>query len=240
MFAAGNPFVNAYLHTDWLGKGIFWLLFVLSGITWTILIHKGWMFFHVRRLSNDLLSQFSSEDPLSLQFSRPMKGALLEVPHPLFEIYKSFKAKALAVISRNHLFMIGASFSITDVDLLESEMVVAIRKQIRNLEKHLYLLPTIANLGPFIGLLGTVWGILISFSQMQSRAGNEGLLAGLSLALATTVIGLIIAIPALVGNNYFKNAVRSYAVEMEEFTQQLISSIEIHYSRGDGAKESVH
>ncbi|HSX12838.1 MAG TPA: MotA/TolQ/ExbB proton channel family protein [Chlamydiales bacterium] len=240
MFAAGNPFVNAYLHTDWLGKGIFWLLFVLSGITWTILIHKGWVFFHVKRLSRDLLSQFSHDDPLSLQFNRPVKGVLLEVPHPLFEIYKSFKAKALAIISRNHLFMIGASFSMTDIELLESEMFVAIRKQMRNLEKHLYILPTIANLGPFIGLLGTVWGILISFSQMQSRAGNEGLLAGLSLALATTVIGLLVAIPALVGNNYFKNAVRSYAVEMDEFTQLLISSIEIHYARGEHAKESVH
>lgn len=238
IFAAGNPFVSAYLQTDWFGKGIFWLLFTLSGITWTILVHKGWVFFHVRRLTKDLLSQFSTEDPLSLQFSRPMRGVFLEIPHPFFEIYKSFKAKALAIISRNHLFMIGASFSTTDLDLLESEMFNSVNKQIKKLEKHLYILPTIVTLGPFIGLLGTVWGILLSFSHMSTRVGNEGMLAGLSLALATTVIGLVVAIPALIGNNYFKNALRVSRQEMEDFSHQLLSSIEIHYVRGEHAKET--
>lgn len=240
IFAAGNPFVSAYLQTDWFGKGIFWLLFTLSGITWTILIQKGWMLFQVRQSTRDLLSQFSSEDPLSLQFSRPVQGLFLESPHPFFEIYKSFKAKALAIISRNHLLMIGASFSTTDLDLLEAEMNNAVNQQIKKLETHLYILPTVMNLGPFIGLLGTVWGILLSFSQMQARLGNEGLLAGLSLALATTVIGLVVAIPALIGNNYFKNALRCARQEMEDFSHQLLSSIEIHYARGEHAKESVH
>jgi biopolymer transport protein TolQ len=240
IFAAGNPFISAYLQTDWFGRGIFWLLFILSGITWTILAHKIWVFFHAKKLSKVMLEQFSQENPLSLQFSKPMKGVLLEIPHPLFEIYKSFKAKALAIISRNHLLMIGASFSATDLDLLESELHVAIGRQVKSLEKNLYLLPTIANLGPFIGLLGTVWGILLSFSSMQTRLGNEGLLAGLSLALATTVIGLVVAIPALVGNNYFKNAVRMFRQDMEDFSHQLLASLEIHYARGEHAKESVH
>ncbi len=238
IFAVGNPFVNAYLQTDWFGKGIFWLLFCLSGITWTILIHKTIVFFHVKKLSRDLLSQFSQEDPLSLQF-KPVKG-LIDIPHPFFEIYKSFKARALKIISRNHLFKIGTSFSITDVDLLDAEINVQIGKQLKRLEKYLFILPTIVTLGPFIGLLGTVWGILLSFSQMQTRMGNEGMLAGLSLALATTVIGLVVAIPALIGNNYFKNALRLVRQEMEDFSHQLLASVEIHLFRGESAKESVH
>lgn len=234
LLALGNPFVSAYLQSDWFGKGIFWSLFILSGISWTVLMHKGWVLFHVRRLSKEFLAQFSEDDPLGLQ----LKGPLVDVPHPFFEIYKSFKSKALAIISRNHLFSLGSSFSSADLDLLESEMYVTAGIQMKKLEKHLFVLPTIVTLGPFIGLLGTVWGILLSFSHIQSKLGSEGMLAGLSLALATTVIGLVVAIPALIGNNYFKNALRDQKQEMEDFSHQLLSSITIHYVRGEHAKES--
>lgn len=243
ILSSGNPFISAYLQSDWFGKGIFWGLFVLSGLSWTLLIHKGWMLFHVRRLSKEFISAFSEKEPLNLQFIRPMRGRLLEVPHPLFEIYKSFKVKALAIISRNHFFLSGnTSFSPADLDLLEAEMYVAMGVQMKKLEKYLFILPTVVTLGPFVGLLGTVWGILFSFSQIQGKSfagGNEGMLAGLSLALSATVIGLVVAIPALIGNNYFKNAFRNERREMEDFSHLLLSSIELHYQKGDHAAKTV-
>jgi biopolymer transport protein TolQ len=242
ILSSGNPFVNAYLQSDWFGKGVFLGLFILSAISWSVLIHKGWILFQVRRLSNEFISLFSEKEPLSLQFNRPIKGHVLEAPHPFFEIYKAFKMKALAIINRNHFFLAGnVSFSRGDLDLLESEMYVAIGLQMKKLEKHLFILPTIATLGPFVGLLGTVWGILLSFSHMQGRSlagGTEGMLGGLSLALATTVIGLLIAIPALVGNNYLKAALREQRREMEGFSHLLLSSIEIHYQLGEHATQS--
>jgi biopolymer transport protein TolQ len=199
--------------------------------------------FQVRRLSNEFKSLFSEKEPLNLQFSRPLKGRLLEVPHPLFEIYKSFKIKALAIISRNHFFLSGnVSFSSMDLDLLEAEMHVSIEAQMKKLDKHLFLLPTVITLGPFVGLLGTVWGILLSFSSVQGKAlngGSEGMLVGLSLALATTVIGLVVVIPAVVGYNYLKNDLRELRRDLENFSHLLLASLEIHYQKGDHAAKTV-
>jgi biopolymer transport protein TolQ len=243
ILSTGNPFISAYLQSDWFGKGIFWGLFILSGISWTVLIHKGWVIFQVRRLSNEFKSLFSEKEPLSLQFSRPMKGRLLEVSHPLFEIYKSFKIKALAIISRNHFFLSGnVSFAPMDLDLLEAEMHVSIGAQMKKLDRHLFILPTVITLGPFVGLLGTVWGILLSFSSVQGKSatgGSEGMLAGMSLALATTVIGLVVVIPAVVGYNYLKNALREQRSDMEDFSHLLLASLKLHYQKGDHAAKTV-
>jgi biopolymer transport protein TolQ len=105
--------------------------------------------------------------------------------------------------------------------------------QTKKLEKNLYVLSTIVSLAPFIGLLGTVWGILITFSSMQSHmaGGSQGILEGLSLALTTTVLGLVDAIPALIGYNYLKNSARDFRVEMENFNTSLVSAVEMQYKR---------
>ena len=94
-------------------------------------------------------------------------------------------------------------------------------------------------LAPFLGLLGTVWGILLTFSQIEAKGmsgSNTGMLAGLSLALATTVVGLLVAIPALVGYNYLRNWLREYRREAEEFSHLLLTSVELQYRKPQDAK----
>ena len=114
--ATGNPFINAYLQTDWFGKGVFWILLLLSAISWTILLYKTWVFFHVRKRSKELSSLFSDQDPFGLQITPP-QGKLLEVPHPYFEIYKNMKRHALALINRNHFFAPGEGTVLSEADL---------------------------------------------------------------------------------------------------------------------------
>ena len=211
MFAAGNSFVHAYAESDFFGRLIFLALFVLSGISWAVLIHKGWILFQVRKFSREFISVFSEKDPLALQF----KGRVVSY-HPLFGIYKTFKAKVLGM---------NRSLNPEDTDYLETEIEIAIRKEMKKMEKYLFILPTAISLGPFLGLLGTVWGILLAFSNLKiGAAGSEGMLAGLSLALVTTVIGLLIAIPALIGFNYLKNALKEEREELENFAHLLLSS----------------
>ena len=86
-----------------------------------------------------------------------------------------------------------------------------------------------------MGLLGTVWGILTTFSELQSATGptNQTVLSGLSLALATTVLGLIDAIPALIGYNYLKNSIRDFETDMEGFSTEILASVELQYRRVD-------
>lgn len=244
IYLATSPFISAYVQSDWLGKLIFLSLFALSAASWTILVHKTWAFHQIKKLSIEFSSLFSDKEPLSLQFARNTQDSLWEVPHPYFEIYKVFKQKTLLVISKNHFYSPGSDALLTEVDLglIESSVDSAVLKQHKLMEKNLFILSTIATLGPFLGLLGTVWGILLSFTQLNghtSAASNAAMLSGLSMALATTVIGLVIAIPALAGYNYLKNLSREYLRDMEDFSQQLIAAVELQHRRPEHAQKTV-
>ncbi|MES2273378.1 MAG: MotA/TolQ/ExbB proton channel family protein [Chlamydiota bacterium] len=241
---AGNPFVTAYVQSDWFGKGIFWGLFLLSIVSWVILIHKTWLLIQVRRLSEEFLTLFSEKDPLGLHFTQTNKAKFLEIPHPLFEIYRALKQKTLQIISRNHFFADRSEspvfLSDADLGLIESQAHTSLSTQYKLLEKHLFILSTVVTLAPFLGLLGTVWGILLTFTQLHSggfAAGNTAMLSGLSMALATTVIGLVVAIPALVGYNYLKNAGREYRRDMEDFSHLLLTAVELQYRKPDYAQK---
>jgi len=240
ILAAGNPFISAYVQSDWFGKGIFWGLFLLSILSWSVIAHKGWIFFHIQRLSSQFASLFSEKDPLGLQCNRHLKGHLLEVPHPFFEIYKALKQNTLQIIHRNHLFAPKNETTLSEADLglIESHVYTTMASQLKRLEKHLFVLSTVVSLAPFLGLLGTVWGILLTFSQLQEKgvSNNASMLGGLSLALATTVLGLVVAIPALVGYNYLKNRLREYQREAEDFSHLLLTAVELHYRKPEYEK----
>jgi biopolymer transport protein TolQ len=112
---------------------------------------------------------------------------------------------------------------IATLDKLLSIEKTQIKKQ---LESGLYCLPTIVSLAPFLGLLGTVWGILITFNELQlgkSVQGSSAIMGGLSMALGTTVVGLIVAIPALVAYNYLRSQIKSICVDIDCFCEDLIA-----------------
>jgi biopolymer transport protein TolQ len=243
LLAINNPFIAAYLQSDFLGKCIFGGLFFLSALCWTVLVHKSWLYYQVRKTSEEFSKLFFEKDPLSIQYVKPVRDSFLEVPHPFFEIYKTLKQKTLQLISKNHFFSQNADGALCEADfhLIESQIQSTVNKQSKILEKNLYVLSTIATLGPFLGLLGTVWGILMTFSQLQTRGmsfSNSAMLGGLSMALATTVIGLVIAIPALAGFNYLKNAIREYRKDMEEFSQMLLAAVELQHRKPDYAPKN--
>ncbi|MCC6128092.1 MAG: MotA/TolQ/ExbB proton channel family protein [Chlamydiae bacterium] len=232
LFAAGNPFISAYIQSDGFGKMVFWSLFFLSGISWALLIYKIWMSAQVKRLSSEFASQFDeSTDPLGLQFT-PQKGVMAQLPHPFFEIYKSLKKNTLKIISRSH---VGSSepivLSQADLELIAANTYSTIAVQHKLLETNLFVLSTIVTLGPFLGLLGTVWGILLTFSELDKAKAGASMLSGLSMALATTVVGLIVAIPALISYNYLKNRGKEYRRDMEEFSDLLLTHIELQYRK---------
>lgn len=238
MFFAANPFISSYLQSDWFGKLIFWALFLTSLVVWTLLIQKSWLYQKVKKLSLEFKSQFSEKDPLSLQFSRPQKHFLLKIPHPFFEVYKTFKLHTLQCMDRGSH---EEPLSENDLKILENRLKTLCLSQVRKLEKNLFVLSTVVTLSPFLGLLGTVWGILLTFSNLHAKGlalSNVSMLSGLSLALATTVLGLVIAIPALIGNNYLRTFSKEYRSELEEFSDLLISSIEMHQQKLSHAKKS--
>jgi|ERR1700722_12193336 len=240
-----GTFVTAYTQSDFLGKTIILGLISLSILCWIILVQKVWTTRQVEQISKAFRKAFqlNRERVLHLELDELPKPKNRLVPHPFAQIFQELKTKTVEILNKNHYFskQIGKEaeqvyLSPTDLEIVESHVLTTISGQIKVLEKNLFILATIITLAPFLGLLGTVWGILITFSELHAGAtvgSNNVVLGGLSMALSTTVMGLVIAIPALIAYNYLKHAVKNYASDMEEFLYQLLSSVELQYRKAD-------
>jgi biopolymer transport protein TolQ len=240
-FLAGNPFFDAYVDSDFLGKLIFIALLGLSIITWSVLLHKLWITRRVKKDSLIFKKHFAEhrEQPLEVQFAAK---AHPECPNAFHIVYEILKNKTVEILEKNKKVTAqhmqqelphSAYLSASDVALLESCASSTISSLTKYLDKNLYMLSTVVTLAPFLGLLGTVYGILVTFSGMTqgATASNQVVLGGLSLALTTTVVGLVDAIPALIGYNYLKNVVHDFDVEMNRFATDVLSSLELHYRK---------
>ncbi len=239
---ASNPFFDAYINSDFLGKLIFIGLISLSIITWILILHKFLIIARSKKNALKFYQQIHSQ-------KNTQNGGLLHIEYhltsdektvnPFFNLYQLFKKQTIDILNKNKTFGLENKekqdfvfLSPSDINFIESQLQTTIASQINSLEKNLFILSTIVSLAPFLGLLGTVWGILTTFSELQN-VNSGAMLGGLSLALATTVIGLVDAIPALIGYNYFKNTIRDFEIEMEGFSTEILSSVEMNYRQVD-------
>lgn len=232
-----NPFFEAYTQSDILGKLIFVGLIALSICSWIILVHKFWLTHQAQKAAKQFYSSFQSQRANPLSLETDPTAALL---HPFRSLYAILKKTTVELLNKNRHFSEKGKppyLSRTDIDYVEGHLATGIARETKEMEKNLFILATVVSLGPFLGLLGTVWGILTTFSEMQNSTGGGGnpqaFLGGLSLALATTVLGLVDAIPALIGYNYLKNNIRDFQTEMEAFAQEILSSVEMQYRKVD-------
>lgn len=238
IFLAGNPFFEAYLVSDIFGKLIFIALFALSIISWVVIIQKLWQTHQAKRSAESFQEafQFQRLNPLSLECNEMAKKTAF---NPFLELYQVLKKQSAGLLNRNsqHLgHSAKPSLTLNDLDLVASHLVTAGTYQIKSLEKNLYILSITMGLAPFLGLLGTVWGILTTFSELQNQGAggsHQMILGGLSMALATTVVGLIDAIPALIGYNYLKNSINDFSTDMAGFSHEMLASVELQYRQVD-------
>jgi len=103
-----------------------------------------------------------------------------------------------------------------------------IAEQVDSLEEGLNFLSVTSTISPFLGLLGTVWGIMVMFRRM-TQAGSSTISTvapGISVALTTTIVGLIVAIPAAVAYYYFRGRINKQLVLMEKFSRELMVKLE--------------
>ncbi|MBS4167741.1 MotA/TolQ/ExbB proton channel family protein [Parachlamydia sp. AcF125] len=229
-----NPFFNAFINSDTLGKGIFIALILLSIVSWIIILFKV-LQARTAESSASSFSQLFQEhkyNPLNIEY----RGAL---ENPFYALYRTMKKYAVEILNKNRRFAPQESatsyLSKADLAFIENHVFSEVTQQIKHLEKNLFLLSTIVSLAPFLGLLGTVWGILMTFSELHGSSGSahQMVLGGLSMALATTVLGLIDAIPALVGYNYLKNRLHDFEMQLENFANEILASVEMQYRRVD-------
>ncbi len=225
-------FVSAFKDADGFGKIIFFVLFALSFLSWFILIYKMREYHKVESQMDQFLKNFDERDASVLEksFADHLTNS------PLFRLYKRFRQCSEELLERNQILIGVKEHFLTerDIGMIQNILKESIQKSQKELQQNLFILATAISLAPFLGILGTVWGLLISLSGLGkglSTISNQIVMGGLSTALATTVIGLLIAIPALIGYNYLKNRLREILHTMGSFSAVLVREIEIGFRR---------
>lgn len=223
---------SVFSQSNASGKIIVIILFVGSVFAWSLMLTKFKELRAAKKDAESFLSLYrSASHPVSIfkQGDRQDAG-------PLGEIYdKSCVALGAALESGNansaDLFSSGSSrLKLTDRHL--SSMKNAAERSVANqallLERHMGLLATAASTAPFLGLLGTVWGVMEAFGSMTSSGSAllSDVAPGISGALLTTVVGLLVALPSSIGYNMLGDRIRRLAVVMDNFAQELVTDVE--------------
>jgi biopolymer transport protein TolQ len=206
------------------------ILFVLSVLSWGIVIEKTRLFWKVFKENDKFIRLFTLRVKWNDRFtySREFKSS------PMAKIFRknfnnikvwiesSFEDNGLSPLGQNPLRINKQRIPI------RSLFEVGIAEEIALLEKRIVFLGTTVSVSPFLGLLGTVWGIMTSFLSMgvQGSAEIAAVGPGIAEALITTIAGLAVAIPALVAHNYFVNKLRQVEKDMENFFANLIITVE--------------
>lgn len=228
---SSNAFFSAYFQSDLFGKLIFISLFLLSITTWSIFIKKWSQLRIVRKNSYAFRSQVAANRHTPLHVECPPE----EQVNPFLAIYSNLKRTTLEILNKNRSVGQQEAFlTSSDLDLVGDQVEIAISEQVKGLEKNLHILSMTVSLAPFLGLLGTVWGSLITLSELQHHsalASSGSILTGLSMALATTILGLLIAIPALIIFTTLRNRVRELSAEMRDFSSDMLGAVEMQYRR---------
>ncbi|MBF5050599.1 Uncharacterized protein CLAVI_000210 [Candidatus Clavichlamydia salmonicola] len=236
LFLLSNPLFHAYKQSDIFGKGIFLSLIFLSVAVWTVLWHKKVLFSSV--LKDGLhLKELLKKNKLS-PFSFELRSS---TPYPFTTLFKAVKSSSLEHFNKNRK---NSSFNSDknedvmilyphDIESLETIIISKLPSSKRFLDTHLVFLSTTVSLAPFLGLLGTVWGILMAFDAFRITGNSSSVVDGLATALGTTVLGLIVAVPALIGHNIIKDQALAIMIDLEHFGMLLLNTLEIQYGKHD-------
>ena len=199
--------------------GVLILLIGLSIWSWTITIAK---FLQIRRARSDS-EEFSSIFWETRNFARVDDSSARLSGSPLARLFQS-GYRELSHLAQEHKERKVRS-TVADLDTVERAIRRAELVEVQKLEGGITFLATVASAAPFIGLFGTVWGIMTAFHGLSSAKNStiQAVAPGISEALVATAIGLAAAIPAAVAYNYFAVDVRRFRESMDKFTDEFLS-----------------
>jgi biopolymer transport protein TolQ len=230
--AADFNFTQLILGASPVVQGVLLFLLLFSVASWAIVLYKAWVFSRLERQSATFLDVFRR----SSKFSEVQAVCKSLADSPLVGIFQAGYAELnLQLRQPTAAGSPGSpaprptlkSLSAVDRALLRASSVEVIK-----LEKRVPFLATTASITPFIGLLGTVWGIMTAFEAI-GRQGSTDLAVvapGIAEALITTAIGLFAAIPAVYFYNHFTTKVKTYAAEMDDFALEFLNIAERNFT----------
>ena len=210
--SADFSILNLFLRADVIVKSVIIILIAASIYSWAIIIEKHRLFKKINKSSEEFESKFwKSRSAESFYNSLPVN-----IDDPMANVFKDTMQAIIKSKSKSNLS-----------NKLEGMLQVNIEKQINILEKNYTFLATVGATAPFIGLFGTVWGIMNSFQSIAiSRNTSLAIVApGIAEALFATALGLLAAIPAVVAYNKFSSDSKKYSQKLENFSKRFTSII---------------
>jgi len=216
MTSRGVSVVALFMRADPLVKGVFILLLLASLWSWTIIINKGLALNSLYRRAGKFEKVFWSGQSLDELFSQ----FAARNDHPFAAVFVSGLREWRRAFERgtpNVALLSGVK------DRVEKAMSVTISREIDAVEKSIGFLATVASTAPFVGLFGTVWGIMNSFSAIAAQHNTTLAVVapGIAEALFATAMGLLAAIPAAIFYNRFVNEIGRYTNRLYAFADEL-------------------
>ena len=206
--------IQLFLRADFIVKAVIVILIAASVYSWALIFDKYKLFKRIEKSTTSFEEKFwksKSAESFYNSFANRDKD-------PVANIFQSAMTELIKTKSKSSSVQ---SARVTRV------IEISVDKEIKSIEKHFTFLATVGSTAPFIGLFGTVWGIMNSFQSIAiSRNTSLAIVApGIAEALFATALGLLAAIPAVVAYNKFTNDSRKYSGRIENFSKRFISII---------------
>jgi biopolymer transport protein TolQ len=208
-------------------KVIIVVLFLFSIVAWYKMIFKAIQMSRAKKLNRFFLAEFKTQKTVLDMFDRRIQAEGC----PLFAVYHAGSIELDARLKSAAGEARKKNVSLKSMEHVKRLMENAVAQESLKLEAGLIWLAAAVSGGPFLGLLGTVWGVMSTFGHIaqQGSASMAAMAPGVSAALVTTVAGLLLAIPAMFGYNALVHTLRTLTVELDNFTQELVSKMETEY-----------
>ncbi|MEZ5303957.1 MAG: MotA/TolQ/ExbB proton channel family protein [Verrucomicrobiales bacterium] len=207
------------------------VLLVMSSFSWAVMLTKLWTIRGARKESRRFLESFrGTGEPLEL-----FESGVAFRDAPLPRVYgAACREMVFHLLASAAMEEKGGSGRATPSQLegVRTAIDRAMGEVSLRLESQMTLLATAVSGAPFLGLLGTVWGVMDTFSGVAAAEGAASLKSmapGVSSALVTTVVGLLVAIPAMFGYNFLVNSIKALMAQMENFAAELLNEFDRNY-----------
>ena len=211
-------------------KVIIIFLMFFSIAAWSVMAFKAVQMRRAKKLNQFFAAEFRSQKAVLEMFDRRITAD--GCPH--FAVYN---AGSLELDARLKTADGGRKkfVSLKGMEHVKRSLENTVAQESLKLESGLIVLAIAVSGGPFLGLLGTVWGVMSTFAQiaMQGSATLSTMAPGVSAALITTVAGLLVAIPSMFGYNWLVHNLRTFTVELDNFAQELVSKMETEFLKDE-------
>ena len=233
--AGTGDVIDILRETGPINQAVLLVLVIFSIASWAIILHKAWSLRAAETQSARFLDVFRR----SSKFSEVQAVCPSLPASPLVGVFQAGYAEINAQFrlgqaghESNHPPAAGGRPILKSLTAVDRALLRAATAEVSKLEKRVTFLATTASITPFIGLFGTVWGILVAFNRIGATGStNLAVVApGISEALIATAAGLFAAIPAVYFYNHFTSKVKGFATEMDDFSLEFLNIAERNFT----------